>query len=223
MRKLTGVLSIVAALAFTSCSNENNELTELNPSSKLLQKFTVTKNKQGKYNLNYDVTSNVISEVNDINNNKEIYFYESPNTQETNLNEAINLQNEQVELTFVNTNNQNKKQHITIIDDEIVFEKGTEETFLADYTMTGNGNTYTLDFTVNAGVSVNFEYNESLETYEIHLAKGKSSNTSFSRTFTKEVDKALRIDFINHVSNTNARELAKPKKPRWIIVSNDAL
>jgi len=97
--------------------------------------------------------------------------------------------------------------------------KGNGE-MLAGYSVQGNeAGTFNLEFDVNDNVAVSFVYNETISTYEIHLEEGSSDNNSFSRTLEKEAGEPLKIDFVNHVSNTSAKssELLMVRKPKVIV------
>ena len=78
---------------------------------------------------------------------------------------------------------------------------------------------YKLDFKVSNGISVDFTYNEDIDTYEIHLDNGKSSKKNFTKNFEKEAGKVLKIDFVNHYAGgTSKSELLEAlRKPRIII------
>ncbi len=222
MKKATTlVLMIVLAFNFTSCS-ENEELV-LEPQTELLKSYTVKKDQSGSYFLEYKLSENATAEnvINKVTNVNEFHLYESDNQSKRNFSKDMFLDDDQLKIGFVNTNS-DKKSYITIVDDHIVFAKDKENKLLKDYSITSNGDTtYQLNFNVKEDVAVSFVYNEEEAIYEIHLQDGSASNATFSRTFTKDADVDLKIDFINHTNssrNIASKEDAQPRKPRMIII-----
>jgi hypothetical protein len=120
-----------------------------------------------------------------------------------------------------------RKSNITIEDDNLTLAKNSakNEEMLSEYSIFSNEDgTINLDFIVKNKVSVEFVYNEIENIYEIHLEKGKSNETDFSRSFTKNDGKPLKIDFVNHFSNGNLSKGSDSskktirRKPRAIIL-----
>jgi len=225
MKTIKFLSSIFAiAIFMTSCST-NDEILETETSSELLKSFTIAKNAQGKYAVDY-TTNNATSQVvkNIKSNTNEIFLYESATKSNDNFSEALDLNNNTLNIDFVDTNT-GKKPSITIFDDNIVFAKDngdSSNSMLEDYSVTGNGDgTYDLAFTVKNKIEVDFVYNEEISTYEIHLVKGDGSNSDFTRTFSSDGNE-LKIDFVNH-KNVAAKGYAyrdvetAERKPRVII------
>jgi hypothetical protein len=138
------------------------------------------------------------------------------------------MDTEKLSISFVEASSY-MKSNITIVDDVASNEKTTAKKtkMLSEYSVskTGSG-TFTLDFKVKDKVSVDFVYNEILGVYEIHLEKGKSNGTEFSRNFEKLKNEILRIDFVNHIKTYSAKGqgsksvVVSERKPRIIIVTD---
>ena len=108
---------------------------------------------------------------------------------------------------------------ISIIDDNIVLAKGKSQGLKSYSVKSVEDGIYKLDFKVSNGISVDFTYNEDIDTYEIHLNNGKSSKKNFTKNFEKEAGKVLKIDFVNHFAIDSAKSgsLEAPRKPRVVI------
>ncbi len=68
-----------------------------------------------------------------------------------------------------------------------------------------------LDFKVETGVDVAFGYNEAENINDIYLTEGASTQLDYSKTYNKEADGSLRIDFVQTADKAN-----ETKKPRVI-------
>ena len=227
--KATKLLVTIFAFSMlmTSCSTDE-ELNEPEVSAALLKSFTITKNVNGEYSVGY-TTENATSQLikNEKANTSEIFLYASNALLSKSFSEALTLNSDKLKVGFVDTNT-DKKPTITIIDNNIVFAKGSkDDSMLNDYNITGNEDgTYTLAFSVKNQVEADFVYNEEIDTYEIHLVKGKGNVSDFSREFEANTN-ALRIDFVNH-KNTAAKgyayraaEAEAERKPRIVVDSGN--
>lgn len=138
------------------------------------------------------------------------------------MTEDLQINNDNLKISFVDTN-LDKRQSLSVEDDGISFlRKNNKSTNLKSYSIESNEDgTYALDFSVKNNTDVSFVYNESIKTYEVHLENGTGSVKSFSRTLEREEGLALKLDFVNHLSNTSAKsgEAATRRKPRVIIDS----
>ena len=195
----------VATLVFSSCSSNETTLPE-EQSLDLLKSFTIKRDTNGAYYTDYSFNGNVATEnVFDANTNtSSIYLFPSDNFLTSNVTENLTISGGQFKIGFIDTNSKNQPQ-ITIKDDNLLFYKNADENeeMLSEYSISGNEDgTYTLDFTVNNKVSVDFVYNEDLNIYEIHLEEGKSDALVFSRVFEKNENETLKIDFVNHIIDT---------------------
>lgn len=217
----------VAILILSSCATDENLLPK-EQSLDLLKSYTVKRDATGTYYLDYNVTKNVVVDnVKDIaSNTNQYYLYSSGNEPSRKVNEALTLENGQLNIDFVDTNS-DKQPKITIIDDngiDLGENVDTNDKMLSEYSITNNADgTFTLDFKVKNKVEVDFVYNKEKDIYEIHLEKGKGSKSNFKRIFTKNNGSDLKIDFVNHIhsfSATIASRAAKSRKPR-IVVGED--
>ena len=220
--KNLNLFALVASLTlvFSSCSTNENLLEE-EQSLDLLKSYTIKRDASGAYSLDYNLNGNAEADnVKDLKTNtNEIYLYSSDNQTNRSVSQDLSLDGDQFKVGFVDTNSDKKQPKITVIDDNIVFAKDTDQDMLAEYSITSNQDgTYSLDFKVEDKVEVDFIYNNEDSVYEIHLEKGNGNESSFERTFTKDEGSDLKIDFVNHTANTNSR-IEAPKKPRLIIDS----
>jgi len=119
-------------------------------------------------------------------------------------------------------NETGKQMRFSVEDENITFAKGISTKFLKEYGITSNTDgTIQLDFEVNSNVKTEFIYNDDLATYEVHLSKGTSSDSKFTRTLTVPDTGVLRLDFVNH--NLLGKGLAESTStiPRVIIVYDE--
>ncbi|AOW17103.1 hypothetical protein LPB03_06350 [Polaribacter vadi] len=217
-------LATIITLVFTSCSNEETLLSnDLN--SKLLKSYKVKRDATGAYSIDYDLYDNAIVAKNTNSSLNEFSLYSTDKETPKKLDETLLINNNQLKIGFID-NNTNKKQYVTVFDDDITLsKKSADKSFLESYNITSNDDgIYTLDFTIKNNSDVTFVFNEEKRTYEIHLEKGKNSETTFERTFEKEEGEVLKIDFVNHIPNTSAKSDGNEvliKKP--VIIIDDAI
>ena len=212
----------VFTLLFTSCSSNDTLLAE-EQSLDLLKTYTINRDANGAYSLDYNLNGNVKTENVIDKSTNNIYLYSSGNQSSRKVTQNLTIDGTHLIIGFVDTNS-DKFHNITIKDDNISLAKSSNENevMLSEYGITSNEDgTYTLDFSVKNEVKVDFVYNEDIETYEIHLEEGRSKNTSFSRVLEKEEGKPLKFDFVNHIdTNTDAKSFARTslsRKPEVII------
>ena len=230
MKNFKSVLaSLVLVLTFASCSTNEEMIEDQSAALNLLESYTLSKNESGIYSLDYKVSDKATSQLikNTKANTNEIYLYSSDVQSQRTYKEELTINNNELKVGFVDTNS-DQQPKITIIDDNIVFGKGSESSsMLSEYGITGNADgTYSLDFSVENKVEVDFVYNEEEDIYEVHLVKGEGKTSDFSKTFSFNSDK-LRIDFINH-KNTAAKgyaykEVETEKKPRVTVDKGEGI
>lgn len=201
--KITKLLSfaLVSVFFLSSCSNNETLLPEQETKNSL-KSYKVKRDASGAYSIDYDLVENVKSDKvkNNITNTNEFHLYESDQATSKKQTEELLIDGDKLSIGFVDTRT-NKNSNIVIEDDNIELAQKNDEddAMLSTYSITSNEDgTYELDFTVKNKVTVDFVYNEELSTYEIHLEKGKSAETTFSRNFTKLDGEVLKIVFVNH-------------------------
>lgn len=223
MKKLNTVIAVVLfSIVFTSCSSDAILLEE-QQSNELLTTYQLKRDASGAYSIDLNVGSNVV--VDQIKNTEEstneLYLSESIGkvAQKISVNSDLRFENENFKIKFINEN-ETKTPSITVYDDNIKFSKksGDNSSFLNEYSISKNEDgTFDLSFNVDAKVTVDFVYNEELSTHEIHLEEGNSKDSNFSRTIEKEEGELLKIDFVSHTNNANAKAAAAIRKPRVIV------
>lgn len=224
---LTSLL-LITVLVFTSCSVENDPILEdqLSLSSRdiFAKQPTVKRNTDGSYFVDYELKEGVGSDiaVDDNTNTKNINLYSSNGQSQKSFSEDLPLTSKGQFTVGINNTETNNGSTITIIDDDIKFSRNPKKDHLKEYGIDDNGDgTYTLNFTIKENIKVDFVQNQNTGKYEIHLDKGSSDESTFSRTFTKESGKDLKIVFVNyHYSQTgrNSELLEKAEKPEAIII-----
>ncbi|APZ44999.1 hypothetical protein BW723_01250 [Polaribacter reichenbachii] len=231
--KKNSLLALVAAvlLVFTSCSNEETTPLE-NESTSLLKAFEIKKDATGAYSVNFDVSNNTkIDKFTDITENKSEFILSSSQfTIEKSRSEELLIDNNKLKVGFVDVNSNDRKL-ISITDDNFTFQSKSDNTEkLIEYSILGNEDgTYNLAFSVNDNVEVSFVYNEAISTYEVHLEDGKIGEINYSRTLEKESNAPLKLDFVNHITNTSAKSSESEssaetrRKPRIIIDEGEEL
>ncbi len=225
MKKLVLFFLSFSTLILISCSsNESEIISNTSPNinkdkSSKVQSYTIDRNPDGSYFINFDTPKNtkidtyknpdntneiVISQTHHLNNNKEgkTQFLIDDGLLKINILEATNKKN----------------SYITIEDDFYNKKKSDKPKFLNDYSLTKNTDgSFTLNFEVKDNVIADFIYNEKNKTHEVHLKSGKSKNKYFSRNINVSDKKILKIDFVNHKYNKKSKRIHINKKPRQII------
>jgi hypothetical protein len=223
MKKINTVaLVLIASLALASCSSEDASLpTE--PNSKLLKTFKVNRDVTGAYSVDFNVSDHTkVDKVSNSNDYTRQYFlYPATNNTANKISQNLSSDDSKLKIGFVDTQNDNSPS-ITIIDD-VQFAKKTTNVFKLDsYSIVSNEDgTYGLDFSVKNNTTVSFHYNDEIGTYEIHLENGEGEKESFSRTMIKEDGEALKIDFVNHFTNSNAKNRISRSERKPVIVIDD--
>lgn len=222
MRKISLLLVLGVSLVLTSCSSEDSSLIN-DQNSKLLKTFKVKKDATGAYSVDFNVSDNTkVDEIFSAQDNVIQYFlYPSRMKTENNISEDLAINDNQIKIGFVDTQNDNSPM-VTIKDDIKFANKSLVLVKLNSYNLMSNEDgTFDLNFKVKNNTNVSFSYNEEINTYEVHLEDGKGGGTEFSRNLAKEDGQLLKIDFITHFNSLGAKsnQLAFERKPRVIIDS----
>lgn len=219
-KQLTLLIITSMTLILSSCSSEESMLTNEVPTNKLLKSFTVKKDANGAYSLNFDLNSDAVVDktYNDYSKTSQFVLYSSNKPGVRNVKEPMSINDSKIQIGFVDTNT-DEKPSITIVDDNITFGKGDTEALQSFEISSVDDSAYQLDFTVKDDITAKFVYNEDLDTYEVHLDGGKSDTSSYTVMFDKEEGKKLRIDFLNYNENeeSKARAVQAIRKPKIII------
>lgn len=226
MKNFKSILVMVTiSMGLMSCSSEEIFTPEdtTAETSKLLEKFTVKKNIDGTYYLDYTLGDKATASLSKDkrSDSNDFYLYSSDYQGEKNFKENVSLSNDALKIGFVDTES-GRKTSITVLDENIRFNRDDENEYLNNYSVTSNENgDYDLDFKVKNNVMVDFVYNQIENIYEIHLEEGTNAQRDYFRTFVKEEGVDLKIDFVNHFVSTTSREeeSTTQKKPRFIIES----
>lgn len=210
-------LLIIITLGFSSCTVEED--TILNESTgKLFENVTVKRDASGAYYLDMELNNGVDADIisNEKTNHKDVNLFRSNTDSKRAYNENLSLNGHDSFSVGVNNVVNNNKSTLTIYDDDIKFNRTSEDDHLASYSIADKGDgTYDLDFTVDNNITVDFVYNEDNEEYEIHLEEGDNTELDFTRTFVKEDDMDLKITFVNHFNRTASRsESSTSGKPK---------
>lgn len=197
---------LTISMGLMSCSSEEI-FTPEDTTSKLLKDYTVKRDANGAYSLDYNLTGNaeVSLSKDKRSNSNDFYLYSSDNQSKKNFREALAIQDNSLKVGFEDSGN-GKKSSMTILDDDIKFSRNADEEFLADYSVTNNGDgTVSLNFNTANDVVVDFVYNGDTNAYEIHMKDGTNNQTSFSQTYTKEDGVPLKIEFISFANDQTSR------------------
>lgn len=205
MKKLAPLFCFLA-LFVASCNTETAE----KPTKPLLKSYSISKNAQGKYSIDYNLEKNVVSEfvTDEKTNTNQFYLFSDDNAVEKKFNKSLSLNRNELKVGFLEDNIQ--RNSVAIYDTNIILARGKEyNEYLESYSVTSVGDDgYKVEFKVKEGVVTRFNYNEEDKVHEIHLEKG----TATSQTFLKEYKKSsriLKIDFVNHFKQETA---ARPGK-----------
>jgi hypothetical protein len=218
------VLLASVVLVFSSCSNNDAQLTD-DQSLDLLESFTINRDSNGAYSLDYNLSDNAKTETVVDEKVNNIFLYSSSSQTSRRVTQDLLIDGTELKVGFVDTKS-DISHNITIKDDNIFLAKDadTGNSKLNDYSISSNfDGTYTLEFSVKNNVRVDFVFNEEIDTYEVHLEEGKLGESNFSKVLEKEEGKALRFDFVNHIVNTQAKSektsaSSFERKPRGIIL-----
>jgi hypothetical protein len=222
MKKLcVGFIAVVLAFSFTSCSTNETDL-EI-PQENLLKSYQLKKDASGLYSIDYNVADNTVSDTHkDISSlTNEFHLSKVGYDTKDQYKEDLALNDNKLRIGFFD-NETGKSVKMTIEDENITLAKGGSARFLKSYGITKNtDNSYQIDFEVNDNVATSFVYNENLARYEIHLAKGDSTNKVFSRVMEIPGVGILDIVFVNHFLLGKGLVELTSLKPHIIIVDQE--
>jgi hypothetical protein len=217
-------LLAIVVIVFSSCSNEETTSSLLDNQTSLLKTYEIKRDATGAYSIDFDVTNNTkVEKFINADNNSEYLLSSSNIETKEDFSQDLLISDSHLKVSFVDANT-NKQSFISVTDDNIKMQRKGDATKLAAYSVEANEDgTVNLAFDVNDNVAVSFVYNEEISTYEIHLEDGIASGSSFSRTLEKEAGEFLKIDFVNHNTNTNAKssEMFLTRKPKVIVGEGD--
>lgn len=211
MKNLTSyAVAIVTSLVMMSCST--NETLDVQPQN-IVNSYSLERNASGEYYLNTTKPADIV--VNQANKTTEVYALEAGVAKQSATNLLFN--DGKLKVDFVQDFN---TPSITIFDDA----ETKEINYLNTYKISANEDgTYQVDFSVNKGIAVEFVYNEKTDVYEIHLAQGKQTQSSFTKVFDVQKGDVLKVNFVNHLKSNNfakgATDPYKKEKPRSIILT----
>jgi hypothetical protein len=201
----------VTTLTFTSCTRETIVNEPIDENSSLLESFEIKRNLDGTYALTHEISDGISADYSETKEQNEIYLYSDESSSKSNNQINYNVTDNKLNVTFIDENN-SKLPRIRITDDN-TFDKSGELGLLETYTLVYNQDgTVKVDFTVEEGVQVAFGYNNTEDINDIYLTQGESSIVNYSKSYTKEADTNLRIDFVQNTSKDS-----ETKKPRVII------
>ena len=232
MKKLSiGFLVIVLTFSFGSCSTDNSGF-EL-PQEPLLKQAKLKRDASGAYSIDYVVADNTTSDIHkDLKSfTNKIHLSKVNFDTKDQYRNDFSLKNNKLRIGFFDEST-GKKMNFSVEDENITFAKGVRSRFLKEYDLSTNEDgTFQLNFEVNNNVKTEFMYNENLATYEVHLSKGASSESKFSRTLEVPDTGILKLDFVNHNKILNKGLLSNSllagsdeaisKIPRVIIVVDE--
>ena len=215
-------LLIIITLGFSSCTQDDNTLLEEPTAEDLLKSYKIQRDASGAYSIDYDLSDGAGVDIvsNEKTNTKDLYLYPSENQSRRSLNEEVSLKGFDNFNLGLNNTEKNIKSTITVYDNDIIYDRSTEnEDHLESYDFGGGDdeNTFDLNFTVKDNIVVDFIYNEETETYEIHLAEGTSSQKEFLRTFNKDQGEELKITFVNYFNRSMNRSVSSTSRPRVVV------
>lgn len=207
---------MLVTLGLSSCTSEENDFLIQDQTAKsLLNSYEISKNADGSYYLDYGVTGatseNIVDEKRGENN---IMLYPNNGGDKKTVTEDLGFVSDanQIKVNFNDTEN-DKVTSIAVLDNNIKF--GRDENDLLDsfsFESKDDG-TFDLDFSVKENVVVEFVYNDELDSYDIQLTEGSSTESNFLRTFTPDADGNLRIAFVTSSNTSRAAE----RKPEIVV------
>lgn len=215
MKKFSLITLLLITVGFSSCTQEDSTFLEEPTAQDLLKSFTLNKSTSGDYSLDYQLNNGAASDnvLDAKTNTSNIYLYSSENVSRSINNEGIALKDGELRISF-NDTEKDKKYSITVLDEEIKASRSEDDTdlgYLNSYSVTTNNDgTFTLDFKVNEGVSVDYIFDADNNVYEIHLTPGEATESDFVNNFVKAENESMEIAFIN---NTPETRLIPKKKP----------
>ncbi|WBX76124.1 hypothetical protein PG911_16030 [Tenacibaculum ovolyticum] len=211
---------LLLTIGFTSCSSNQVE-TLNNPQEKLLQSYTLKRDTNGAYSIDFNTTNNTdVVTFKNTNKSSDIILSEVNHKTTNKHNNKLSIENNQLKIGFLDEN-KGKRTRISVKDDNITLAKGGVTEFLNSYSISSNEDgTYQLNFKVNNNVLTEFIYNSDKDIYEVHLSNGNAKKKEFSKHFKMSNIGVLKINFVNHKYSQKAN---KPTtgRPEVVIETGD--
>lgn len=219
MKKLSLVtLFALITIGFSSCSAEDDILTQERSADALLKSYKIEQSTSGKYSLDYQLNDGVSTEsvLDKETNTNNINLYLSDESARSISDSGLTLENGQLRVGF-NNKELNTKHTITVMDSNIQ-TKGEQNKHVESWGMTGNQDgSGDLNFTVKEGVSVDVVFDGDRNVYEIHLNEDlNASALDFEETFVKEDGVALQVEFLNY----STTRTTNPNKEPVVIIED---
>lgn len=209
------LLLFFTPLFFLSCSSDD-ALTS-NNEAKMLDSYVIKRNANGSYTLKHVVYQGVNTVYNDDEKNNNVILYFDGKATQTEFNRNYLVTNKELNINFSTENNTYQPQ-IKLLDDNT----GQRSDFglLNDYEIVQNADgSVTVNYVVEAGVKVVYGFDAAENINEIRLEKdSNATQTNYSKTYIKDNNTQLKIDFIQPENNKVEDDTdRKAKKPRIII------
>ena len=222
MKKLSlTTLLIIITLGFSSCSVEEDPILE-EPTGRQFEKVTVKRDASGAYSLDMQLNDGVGADVveNEKANRKDFNLFNSDFDRKRSYNEDLSLNGQDSFSVGVNNTVNNKNTStLTIFDNDISFNKASNDDHLKNYEVTNHGDgTFDLEFSVDDNIDVDFVLNEDTGVFEIHLEPGEGNESEFFRTLEKEDGEQLRIEFVNYYNRSATGRTAQTLEKKPVIV-----
>jgi len=208
------LLLLITPFLLVSCSTDDAAVATQNTTEKMLESYVIKRNANGSYTLTHVANDGVGTVYYDDEKANEVQLYYDEQAILTSLSKDYLVTNNELKINFV-TEDGMYQPKIRIMDENTT-EKGAFG-LLNDYAFTENPDgTIQLSFEVDANVKVAYGYNNSENTNDIVLSSdANASQKTFTKTFSREDDGTLKIDFIQP-KNPGKSDDSDYKKPRII-------
>lgn len=215
MKKLLFSL-LAVSLMMASCSTEDVASETTDSNSKMLESFTVKRNTDGSYTLITNVSDGTGTMYFDDAIQNEVHLIADGASNRNSLTHNYDVMDNQLNLAYV-SEEEGQQPTIRIIDDNTVStSRDADFGLLNTYSIVSNEDgTIQLNFEVKSGVDVAFGYNNTESVNDVYLTEDvDATQLSYSKSYNKETDGSLRIDFVQ--ANNTSRD-TDTKKPRIIM------
>ena len=214
------IFALITTLVFSSCSQEETTFLE-EPTSELFGKVILSRDASRSYTMDLETSNDVASNIssNEKSNSLDIDLYSASGTKQQTISEEMFTGSEDRFSIKLNNTIANHTSRLTIFDKDIKFQKNDDEDdHLSSYSVSDNGgNTYDVNFTVDASIEVDFTQDEETGEYMIHLEPGSGTQTEYAVTFNREEGENLQILFRNYYPSEDDRSTTSSRdKPRVI-------
>lgn len=198
-------------LLLVSCSPEEVMLNPDETNNKMLESFKIKRNLDGSYALTHEVMEGVAVEYTEDKDQNEIFLFSNSDATKSQDSRNYDVENNKLNLIFTDENNASLPK--ISIEDSNTVEKADDLDLLDTYSIAFNQDgTVQLDFRVENGVDVAFGYNYDENIHDIYLSEGNSTQLDYSKSYAKDADGGLRVDFVQAVNKS-----VTTKKPRVIV------